>query len=179
MSRVEITDASGKVWVTPTEEDVVAVETPDPQLPTAIEVTEADSPTSLQVTEAAPPAQTVETTDTSVVEVVTAAPGAVALPVIDVPPVVEIDVPGAQGPRGLQGAPGEQGPPGSIDNASYIWPQNDPDSVWVIPHNLGYHPAVTVVDSGGTTVEGGVQYLDAHTVVVTFDLPFGGVAYLS
>lgn len=112
------------------------------------------------------------------------------------PPVVEVhddftevvlsDVgePGPSGPEGPQGPQGPQGPTGTttievVGNLAYIWTQNDPLDTWLIQHNLGFFPAVTVVDSGGTTVEGTVRYIDDDAVEVTFTSAFGGNAYLS
>ena len=54
-----------------------------------------------------------------------------------------------------------------------------PASVWTINHGLAKFPAVAVVDSGGTVVEGDVSYPSDGTVVVSFSAPFGGVAYLN
>jgi hypothetical protein len=63
--------------------------------------------------------------------------------------------------------------------ASYPWTQGVAASVWTIPHNLGSMPAVHVIDSGGTTVEGDVQYQDLNNLTVTFSYPFSGTAYLT
>lgn len=159
-------------------------------------MTQPDPPVELDVVEQLP--TTLDVTDSDVVEV--QQDPDVSVDVVDESPSlelstqdtvleleeasIELDVSspgpaGAPGRDGVDGSPGQQGPPGSLDNASYIWQQNEPDTLWVVPHNLGFHPAVSVVDSGGTTVEGNVQYLDISTVVITFDAPFGGVAYLS
>lgn len=62
---------------------------------------------------------------------------------------------------------------------AYTHIQYTPAATWVIPHNLGGHPAVTVVDSAGTTVFGDVQYASSDTIVITFAAPFAGRAYLS
>lgn len=50
---------------------------------------------------------------------------------------------------------------------------------WPVTHNLGKYPSVTVVDSGGNTVIGDVQYVDDNSVVITFSAAFSGVAYLN
>jgi len=44
---------------------------------------------------------------------------------------------------------------------------------------LGFIPNITVVDSGGTVVEGSYNYPNANTVVLTFSSAFSGKAYLS
>jgi hypothetical protein len=50
---------------------------------------------------------------------------------------------------------------------------------WIINHNLNFHPNITVVDSGGTIVEGEIQYVDQNNVVLRFQSAFAGIAYLS
>lgn len=87
--------------------------------------------------------------------------------------------PGRDGSDGSPGPEGPPGPPGQDANASYVHNQNTAASVWEINHGLGFHPAVTVQDSAGTTVEGELEYLDANNVQITFSAAFGGVAYLS
>jgi hypothetical protein len=57
--------------------------------------------------------------------------------------------------------------------------QGAPASVWVIDHDLGFHPNVTVEDSAGTTVEGDPTYPSDTRVVLTFATPFSGRAFLS
>lgn len=81
-------------------------------------------------------------------------------------------VAGPAGPQGIQGPPGAGG-------ASYAHVQGAPLATWTIVHNLGFFPSVTVVDSGGTTVEGDMRYIDVNTVELSFSAAFGGSAYLS
>jgi hypothetical protein len=50
---------------------------------------------------------------------------------------------------------------------------------WTITHNLGFFPAVSVVDSGGNHVIGDVTYVSQNVVTVSFNSSFGGKAYLS
>lgn len=50
---------------------------------------------------------------------------------------------------------------------------------WTVVHGLGKFPAVFVVDSAGTLVDGDVAYIDQNTVVVTFSSPFSGEAYFN
>jgi hypothetical protein len=50
---------------------------------------------------------------------------------------------------------------------------------WVIPHNLGWYPNVTVQDSTGTMVEGEITYTNPKTLTVHFSSAFSGNAYLS
>ena len=62
---------------------------------------------------------------------------------------------------------------------SYTFEQRIADNSWVITHNLGKNPSVTVVDSSGNVVEGAVEYLNSNKVLVTFKAPFKGTAYLN
>lgn len=69
---------------------------------------------------------------------------------------------------------------GVIDhNHSYIHDQGIAQSIWVVPHPLQRRPSVTVVDSGGTVVEGNVHYVDDNTIIITFNASFSGKAYLN
>lgn len=64
-------------------------------------------------------------------------------------------------------------------NVSYVHHQDLPASTWAVIHNLGRHPSVTVVDTGGTVVHGQVTYVDAMSVSITFAGAFSGRAYLN
>lgn len=79
------------------------------------------------------------------------------------------------------GETGPQGPAGVVDPTSlgYVHTQNTPSTTWTISHGLGFIPNITVVDSGGTVVEGSYNYPNANTVVLTFSSAFSGKAYLS
>jgi hypothetical protein len=54
-------------------------------------------------------------------------------------------------------------------SVAYYHTQGTSSAVWVITHNLGWYPNVTVQDSGGSIVEG----------EITFTGAFSGKAYLS
>lgn len=114
---------------------------------------------------------------------------------------------GSQGPTGVSGPTGPPGlgtPPGGASgqflrkqsdadfdtgwvspglvtggDLSYIHSQLTPASTWIITHNLGKHPSVSVVDSSGNWVIGDVSYPSANTVTITFGAAFGGIAYLN
>jgi hypothetical protein len=73
---------------------------------------------------------------------------------------------------GIQGPPG---PPG-ID-LTYEHSQLIASDTWTINHQLGKHPAITVVDSGGSVVFGDITYSSLNTAIVRFSVPFGGNAY--
>jgi hypothetical protein len=64
-------------------------------------------------------------------------------------------------------------------SGSHIHTQSVSSATWTINHNLGYYPAVSVVDSGENLVIGDVTYISANTLSVSFTASFGGKAYLS
>jgi hypothetical protein len=61
----------------------------------------------------------------------------------------------------------------------YVHTQSVPASTWTITHGLGFTPNVTVVDSGGTVVEGSYNYPNNNSVILSFTGSFSGKAYLS
>jgi hypothetical protein len=64
-------------------------------------------------------------------------------------------------------------------SGSYAHTQSVSSATWTITHNLGYRPAVSVVDSGGNHVVGDVNYISTNSLTISFSSPFGGSAYLS
>lgn len=88
--------------------------------------------------------------------------------------IVEVNI-GTSGPQG------PQGPAGPVDfvDLSYVHTQSTPSTTWTITHGLQFIPNITVVDSGGTVVEGSYNYPNLNTVVLTFSGAFSGKAYLS
>ena len=62
---------------------------------------------------------------------------------------------------------------------SYIHTQSVSASTWTINHNLGFNPAVAIVDSGENVVIGDVTYISTNALSVSFTASFGGKAYLS
>jgi hypothetical protein len=65
------------------------------------------------------------------------------------------------------------------DLVSYQHIQSSAQSTWVIEHNLGFMPNVTVVDSGGNLVEANVTYTSTALLSITFSSAISGIAYLS
>jgi len=61
----------------------------------------------------------------------------------------------------------------------YMHNQGTASDTWVVKHNLGKNPAVTVVDSAGTEVIGDVMHNDINTVTLTFTAAFSGKAYFN
>jgi hypothetical protein len=69
--------------------------------------------------------------------------------------------------------------PGAGSDAFYQHDQLAASTDWTVPHGLGKKPAVSVVDSGDTQVEGDVEYVDDNTLILHFSVPFSGSAYLN
>jgi hypothetical protein len=64
-------------------------------------------------------------------------------------------------------------------SSTFVFTQLTPASVWHIVHNLNRYPAVSIVDSAGSSVIGDVNYDDANTVTINFAAGFSGKAYLN
>lgn len=61
----------------------------------------------------------------------------------------------------------------------YRHTQVSPSATWTVAHGLGKRPSVSVVDSAGTEVVGGVEYLDSDTVRLSFQGAFAGEAFFN
>jgi hypothetical protein len=81
-----------------------------------------------------------------------------------------------RGPQGIQGPPGDAGTPGT---PTQQYEQSSPSDTWTIPHTFAYPPNVVIIDTAGTVLEGEVTYPDSQTVMVLFNSPTSGTAYLS
>jgi len=96
---------------------------------------------------------------------------------------------GPAGPKGDTGATGPQGPAGSITNfnanlVSFTYEQQTPQSTWTIVHNLGFKPAVSVMDYGQNNVECDIEQTNQNQVVLRFiqagiPVNISGYAFLS
>ena len=62
---------------------------------------------------------------------------------------------------------------------THVHTQRVPSELWIVKHNLGRHPSVSIVDSGGNIVFGDIQYEDRDTVILTFSAEFSGTAYFN
>jgi hypothetical protein len=76
--------------------------------------------------------------------------------------------PGNPGDPGEPGPPGPPGPPGGGGATTYIHDQVLLSAMWLVVHDLGKHPAVSVEDGGGSTIIGSIQYLDNNRLTITF-----------
>lgn len=61
----------------------------------------------------------------------------------------------------------------------HIHTQGVASTEWVILHNLGGYPSVTIVDTSKTHVFGEVQYDSTTQITVSFSAAFSGYAYLT
>jgi hypothetical protein len=115
------------------------------------------------------------TTSTQVVEVNAVAP---VIEIFTTPVILETTTTPSQivevVTEGPQGPPGDGG--GDIN---FVYSQNTPQSQWVIVHNLGKFPSVSVVDSAQTHVEGDVQYDSVNQLTLSFASGFSGKAILN
>lgn len=68
---------------------------------------------------------------------------------------------------------------GSGGDLNYTHTQATPSTTWIVSHNLGKFPSVTVVDSSGEEVEGDVMHDSANALRILFSAGFSGVAYLN
>ena len=84
---------------------------------------------------------------------------------------------GDKGDAGTPGTPGVDGAQGS--DLKYTWSPPSAQSIWVIAHNLGKYPSVTVLDSTGRLVTPEVTYLNINSVEVSFAFATSGTAYLN
>ncbi len=79
------------------------------------------------------------------------------------------------GPIGPAGPPGQGG-----QSISYEHTQALSATSWVINHNLGYRPSVTVIESGsGDQLVGRIIFHSAKQLEIQFNQSRGGSAFLS
>lgn len=56
--------------------------------------------------------------------------------------------------------------------------QPTPAGVWIIPHNLGYNPQVTIFDNYSNPIPGSIRYIDRNSLQITFTYLVSGRANL-
>lgn len=76
----------------------------------------------------------------------------------------------------LRVAAGPSGPPGG---AVYEHTQSSPSQTWIINHNLGAYPSVTLRTVGGVEFEGEVTHTSSNQAVVSLAIAMAGVARCS
>jgi hypothetical protein len=64
-------------------------------------------------------------------------------------------------------------------DVAYTHNQISASREWLVCHNLGKHPSVTVVDSANTVVVGDIAYLNTEELIISFTSEFSGRAFLN
>lgn len=107
-----------------------------------------------------------------------------------VSPVINVDVIDT-GPPGKKGDKGEKGDPFKFEDftpeqlrdlsmdVNYVHDQIMSSNQWVVSHNLGKYPSVSVVDTAGSTVVGEVYYVSINELIITFNAKFSGKVFLN
>ena len=70
-------------------------------------------------------------------------------------------------------------PAAMIVNSHFVYSQILASQEWIVDHTLGKYPSVSVVDSSGNLVIGGIHYISDNQLVLTFSSEFSGKAYLN
>lgn len=63
--------------------------------------------------------------------------------------------------------------------SAYVHTQSTPASTWTINHNLGYRPAVELLDTGSQEIDGDIAHPTANQTVVTLNPATAGIARLT
>jgi len=63
--------------------------------------------------------------------------------------------------------------------AEFIYTQSAPSTTWTINHNLGFRPAVELLNAGGQEIEGDIAHTSVNQVVVTLNPATAGQARLN
>lgn len=72
---------------------------------------------------------------------------------------------------------GDRGPPGpSGEGAAFVHTQASALTEWIINHNLGSRPFVTVLSTGGVEVEASVTHVTTNQLRINFATPQAGTA---
>ncbi|MFH1493735.1 MAG: collagen-like protein [Pseudomonadota bacterium] len=80
-----------------------------------------------------------------------------------------------QGPPGPTGAAGPIGPPGA-NGGGYVHSQSSAEVLWIINHNLGVRPAISVTDTGGSELDAEVLHVSMNQCHIMFNAPTAGLA---
>ena len=67
----------------------------------------------------------------------------------------------------------------SQQSPTFTFNQVVASTTWIINHNLGKFPSITVIDTADTVVTGEYTYTDNNNVTLTFSAGFAGKAYLN
>ncbi|MCP3696995.1 MAG: hypothetical protein GY920_00270, partial [Aliivibrio sp.] len=67
----------------------------------------------------------------------------------------------------------------ALSDKNFVFPQALPSATWVIQHNLGKFPSITVVDTANTVVYGEYIFNSINQTTLNFSFAFAGKAYLN
>lgn len=65
------------------------------------------------------------------------------------------------------------------NDKTYVHEQLSPTTQWIITHNLGKYPSVTITDSAGNVVVGDIKHESTNKLTVSFTAAFAGKAFLN
>lgn len=72
-----------------------------------------------------------------------------------------------------------QGPQGPAGSGAYIHTQSTVAGTWTINHNMGFRPAVELLDSGSQEIDGDISHPTVNQTVVTLNPASAGLARLT
>ena len=67
----------------------------------------------------------------------------------------------------------------TVGRVSFEHIQDEVSNTWLVVHNLGFKPNVTVQDSAGSIYEGEISYTNSDSLTISFSAAFSGKAFLS
>lgn len=62
---------------------------------------------------------------------------------------------------------------------AFIYEQAQPATMWIINHNLGYRPAVELLDTGGQEIDGDISHPTVNQTVIMLQPATAGIARLT
>ena len=66
----------------------------------------------------------------------------------------------------------------SKGEATFVFNQTIPSTVWNINHNLNRFPSIELVDTAGDLMMTNIDYIDANNIRATFSAATAGQAYV-
>ncbi len=60
---------------------------------------------------------------------------------------------------------------------NYVHIQLAQSNIWVVSHQLGKYPSVSIVNDAGFKIYGSVEYIDTSIIEITFSEPVSGKAF--
>jgi hypothetical protein len=66
-----------------------------------------------------------------------------------------------------------------INQNNFVFDQQVASAVWVVVHNMGKFPSVSIVDTANDQVEAEVKYNSNNQLTITFTAPIAGKAYIN